>query len=626
MNRHIFLLLERLGYAIFLASVSRLIYLGYNPYFHQFPLSDLGGALLYGLLFDLSALAYLNTLFIVIHLLPPAWIQARRIQVIFMVMYLITQTTFLLLNLIDTGYYAFAGRRSSIELFTLGMEAQGMFSAYLRDYWLLFVFLLSMVAVLGWLYYRTILRAGSSTMPAGKAWIAFAGTRLGILGLTFLAMRGGLHTIPLTPIDAARFARPELVALVVNTPFNMIISSQQQGLESIRYMPENEAISFFNPVFSWGSTADHGKRNIVILIVESLGSEYVGGYNKGKGYTPFLDSLMKFSEVFTHAYANGKKSIEGVPAVLASIPVLMETPYTTSYYQSNRIRGIGSYLKDIGYSASFYHGGKNGTMGFDNFISISGGGTYSGKDQYPYQGHDDGHWGIFDLPYLQFYADELSRQPAPFFSALFTLSSHHPYALPAGEEQHFPDGTLPIHKTIRYTDHALRMFFKKAANTPWYFNTTFIITADHSSENETPYYQSPHGKFCIPLIIFRPDHPDPRIIETSFAQDDILAYALREAGYNQSFFSFGTWRGGAEPLQAVLQYTDQYYQLIHWPWVYQFDGAQSIALYNISADSLMHNNLLQKSEWQPKLDSLSKFTQAMIQIMHDRIIHNRTIP
>ena len=140
---------------------------------------------------------------------------------------------------------------------------------------------------------------------------------------------------------------------------------------------------------------------------------------------------MGHSEVFLHAYSNGKKSIEGIPSILSSMPSWMATPYLGSFYQGNNLKGIGAYLQEMGYDASFYHGGRNGTMSFDNFIATSKGGAYFGKNEYPSPEDGDGHWGIYDMPYLHYFGKELTQKKEPFFSSVFTLSSHHPYKLPA---------------------------------------------------------------------------------------------------------------------------------------------------------------------------------------------------
>jgi len=211
---------------------------------------------------------------------------------------------------------------------------------------------------------------------------------------------------------------------------------------------------------------------------------------------------MKHSWVYHHAYANGKRSIEGVPSSIMALPSLMDNDYISSVYQSNTLFSTAYYLQKWGYQSGFYHGGKNGTMSFDNMVAISQAGTYFGLNEYPNKNDFDGKWGIYDKPYLQYFAQQCREAKQPFYQTIFTLSSHHPYSLPPNEMGKYPEGTLPIHKTVGYTDDALKDFFITASKQEWFKNTVFIITADHSAENEKAYYQSPQGKYEIPLIVF----------------------------------------------------------------------------------------------------------------------------
>ena len=212
----------------------------------------------------------------------------------------------------------------------------------------------------------------------------------------------------------------------------------------------------------------------------ALNPEKEGG--QYKGYTPFLDSLMGHSKSFTYAIANGRKSIDGLPSVISSIPSL-GVPYFLSPYSGNRINSLASLLGAEGYHTSFFHGAPNGSMGFNAFMNLAGVDHYYGMDEYGNADDFDGLWGIWDEPFLQFYADKLNTFPEPFMSSFFSVSSHHPFEIPDEYEDRFEGGPLPIHRCIQYTDFALKRFFEKASTMPWYKNTLFVITADHTSSN-----------------------------------------------------------------------------------------------------------------------------------------------
>ena len=198
--------------------------------------------------------------------------------------------------------------------------------------------------------------------------------------------------------------------------------------------------------------------------------------------TDFIKEWREF--ILQNAYANGKRSIEGIPAIIGGIPALLSDPFITSAYSSNTITTIPSLLKQKGYTSTFFHGGTNGTMGFDNFSRSSGFDHYFGRTEYDNDDDFDGSWGIYDEPFLQQAALEIDKMKLPFLAVLFTLSSHHPYKIPDKYVNQFPEGTLPLHQSIAYADFSLKRFFETALKMSWFSNTLFVITADHTSSTE----------------------------------------------------------------------------------------------------------------------------------------------
>ena len=86
----------------------------------------------------------------------------------------------------------------------------------------------------------------------------------------------------------------------------------------------------YTPIHTPNDSAAVVKKNVVVLIVESFGREYIGALNKDleggkyKGYTPYVDALIGKSTTFQYSFCNGRKSIDGMPSVLSSIPMFVE--------------------------------------------------------------------------------------------------------------------------------------------------------------------------------------------------------------------------------------------------------------------------------------------------------------
>lgn len=610
-NLHI--LLKRLFWVYVLYALSRLVFLAANFSLLQlFPTYEIFYSFLIGLRFDTTAILYTNSVFILLHLIPFPFRKHAAYQATLKWLFILSNGIALLLNLIDSGYYQFSGKRSGVELLGMQKDITDQSIQYLKDYWHLALLVAGSIGILIRVYPKY-----PPDKPNAKTSLAFEGI-LFLVGTAVLILgaRGSLGLKPLNTLDAARLTQPGLAALTLNTPFQFIMTVQQTGVSEKNYMPAKEASALFD-FNHLPAEAKLTHKNIVLIIVESLGKEYVGFYNNGKGYTPFLDSLSQYSTVYQNAYANGKRSIEGIPAIVASMPSLMDNDYINSYYQSNTLQSTGSLLQEIGYQTSFYHGGKNGTMSFDNFISLTAAGKYYGLNEYPNPEHSDGNWGIYDEPYLQYFAHQLNQCANPFFSTVFTLSSHHPYNIPPAQKNLFPEGTLPIHKTISYVDFALKQFFETAKHMSWYQNTVFIITADHSSTNEQAAYAGIEGMYRIPLLVFDPQHAVTKSITRTTQQIDLMPHILNIAGYTQPYFSFGL--SSTDTAGFAIQYINNLYQFIQHPYVLQFDGDKTVHFYKLS-----NKDILEDCKEADRQLLMENSVKAFIQQYNAALIHNQT--
>ncbi len=441
------------------------------------------------------------------------------------------------------------------------------------------------------------------------------------IGCSVIGFRGGLQLIPIFIGSAAEYTSIQNIPLVLNTPFTVLKSAGQTSIKEVQYVDESEKERLIHVIHQPNSKSEFQKKNVVIIILESFSKEYVGFHNNGNGYTPFLDSLMKKSYVFNHAYANSKRSIEALPSILASIPTLMNDPYSTSKYGANAIESLASILKKEGYQTSFYHGGINGTMNFDDFCNIAGFDEYFGRDEYPNQNDYDGSWGIWDEPYFQYFANNLNKNTQPFFATIFSLSSHHPYAVPDKYKGKLKEGPLPIHVSISYTDLALRRFFETASRQTWFNNTLFVFTADHTSLSDDPYYRNPLGQQAIPIFFYEPGNENGTIDATEIQQIDIMPSVLSKLNYSKPFYSFGNNAFDTLAKHFSISYSDNsIYQYISDRFLLEFDGSKLLGIYDIKKDSLFSTNLISKIPVEIKMEEA--FMKAFIQTYNHDLINN----
>ncbi len=439
-----------------------------------------------------------------------------------------------------------------------------------------------------------------------------------------IGFRGGVQLRPLNVMQSSQYAKARNIPLVINTSFSLIKSINKKSIIIQEYFETNELTSIYDPIQQYEEDSNSKNLNVVLIIAESFSQEYIGFYNEGKGYTPFLDSILSKSIVFEHAFANGKKSIEALPAILSSIPTLTNTSYISGKYGGNAIESLPKTLKDKGYSTSFYHGGANGTMGFQAFTQIAGIEQYYGSSDYPNEADFDGKWGIFDEPYLQYCMQEFSNMKTPFFSGIFTLSSHHPYTIPAQHVGKFPKGNLPIHESIGYADYALQQFFASAKKTAWFENTLFIFTADHTQHNSNHWYNNGVGMYRVPIAYYCPKYLADTLISDVTQQTDIYPTTIDLLGIESSILSFGQSAFNINKNFSISS-LNGIYQIIVKDYCLKFDGDKTIGFYNWENDNSLKDNLINSSDkdLQVAKAALEKYLKAYLQQYQTRIVNNK---
>lgn len=610
---------------------SRMALFFFNPgLFGETSTTQLSQALFFGLRFDLSTLCMLFSPFILLNTIPLNVRYNKGYQKVGNLLFLIATGLSLMANLGDAIYYRFTLRRTTGEIFTylindVGNDIGGLLSSFLFDFWYLFI----IWAIVMWASNR-LLRLWNPKTPrfkglTPKQFLGRITTFLLFIAMLIIGIRGGIQLKPINIIQAGKHSNAQQLPLVINTPFSIIKTIGKNPLVIKHDYPDPHILNhIYQPYHS--ATTDTSQvfssQNVVVIILESFSAEHTGYFNTGKtgGFTPFLDSLMHQGTAHL-AIANSKRSHEGIPAILASIPTLSSQAYISGPYAGNKIQSIASLLKPFGYSSAFFHGGKNGTMGFESFTNIAGFDRYFGKDQYPRQEDFDGKWGIFDEPYLQYVVDEFNQMEPPFVGSFFTLSSHHPYTIPPQHKGKFRQGPLKIQQTIGYADYALKRFFEKAKKQDWFANTLFVITADHTSEGGLPYYKTSYGQHLIPLIFYSPSTHLPQSQTPVVQQIDIMPSVLDYLNFPESYFSFGSSVFDTTANHFGIYYSGNSYELIHNNFLLRSDTDKSQGLYDLKTDSLLQNNLLGKGYRQEQqLDSLFK---AVVQQYNNRMIENR---
>jgi len=609
----------RIGFYIFNAS-----------YFPEITASSFIQILFGGLRFDLTAVLYINVLNIFLTILPLDFRFHTVYQAVLKYFFFLFNGIALAANVADFIYYKFTLRRTTADIFDEFQEgpgAGGLFVRFLIDYWYAGIFL----AALLWLMVKLYNRIGVQG-PMMKSRVSYY--TLGVLFVPLIAylfigaVRGGFRhsTRPITLSNAGEFVKhPNETNIVLNTPFSIFRTIGKNKVKKINYFEdEQEMNAIFNVVHTPDDTTLFQPENVIVIILESFSKEFFGVFNKDKdnykGYTPFLDSLVQHSKAFQYSFSSGRKSIDGPPSVLASIPTF-NVPFVLTPFANNDFNSLASLLEEKGYHSSFFIGHPNGAMGYTAFTRLAGFQHYYGMDEYGNTDDFDGLWGIWDHKFFAYHAKMLNKFPQPFVSVMFSVSSHHPFIVPKEFEGRFKGGKQPILKCIEYTDYSLRQFFNSVSKEPWYKNTLFVFTADHcSSDIIFEESRTTRGLFSVPVFFFKPDNSLAGLEAEIIQQADIMPSILGYLHYDKPYIAFGRDVFREKTTPVAFNYRDAY-NLFMDDYLLNFNGEHTVGLYNFKEDKLLTHDL--KTEKQEVATQMEKKMKAVIQQYNNRMIDNK---
>ncbi len=611
-------------------------------------------------MFDTSAILYTNALYALLMLIPLHLKERRWWQLMAKGLFLLVNSLAVIVNLSDAVYFQYTGRRTTTTVFQeFSNEGNlgGVFGVELLRHWYLVLVGIALMVLL-WKAYRLpsedrglqAVRPRSSSHKTAVFTSKAQGVYYYLLHLvlfaayiplTVIGMRGGATTAvrPITISNANQYvARPAEAAVILNTPFALIRTiGKAKFITPDYYEDADEMEKIYTPIHQPQPDSAFVKKNVVVFIIESFGREYIGALNETledghyAGYTPFVDELCRESATFRWSFCNGRKSIDGMPSILSAIPMFVE-PFVLTPASMNTYGGLAQELDKHGYETAFFHGAENGSMGFQAFARKTGFQKYFGRNEFNadsrFRGDKDfdGMWAIWDEPFMQFYCAKMSELKEPFMTALFTATSHHPYAIPEAYRDTFPEEGIIIHKCIRYTDHALRRFFEEARKQPWFKNTLFVLTSDHTNLSDHAFYQNDIGGFCSPIIFYDPSGELFKAgMREAIAQHiDIMPSVLGLLNHNEPYLAFGCdlFHTPADSTWAV-NYNNGLYQYVKHNRLLQFGTMHTHAVHALT-DSLLQHNLINE---EPQLQaSMERELKAIIQQYMSRMNEDRLTP
>jgi phosphoglycerol transferase MdoB-like AlkP superfamily enzyme len=332
-----------------------------------------------------------------------------------------------------------------------------------------------------------------------------------VLGMLFLGMRGGLNEIPITSskvyYSSHKFANEMCVNPAYYLVENILNSKKVETRAHFNYMDMENAKRRTESLhaFACDSTVNILKierPNIVVILLESWSADLIESLGGEPGITPNFRELEKDGLLFTNIYASANRSQHAMSSLFGGLPGMPVTTITNHPDKYYAVPSLVKKMDSIGYHTSFYFGGE---LNYGNILSYLRYNEFDeiveGKDIN--EGFFKGKLGYHDTDVMPWYVEQLSRYEQPFFSTLFTQSSHSPYDYPKiFEEIEWPAIEKQYVNSGYYTDIAIGMFMEKAKQQEWYDSTLFVFVADHSHATYKNHRMESFDHHKIPMLIY----------------------------------------------------------------------------------------------------------------------------
>lgn len=597
------------------------------------PTAELWSLVCGSMKFDTVSILYANAVFILLSVVPLHLRERGWWQKMMYWYYVIINALLLVtVNIADAIYFRYTQKRFSADeiFFADNDNSLQLVLKFAAENWYMVLVGVALIALLV-VGYR---RKTKVEQLFNGVWYYATGlvVMLVAVGLAIGGVRGGFTkmTRPITLSNATLYTADNARAtMILSNPFSILRTISSSGkLHYEKYFDEQTLATIYSPEHfpaEETSATELTGRNVVLFIMESFSAEHSALLRpdlyedeEQKGYTPFLDSLMRQSYTFYNMYANGKRSIQALPAVWSSIPSF-KSPFVLMPQALAETHSLPAILKEKGYETMFFCGSDHGSMGFGAYARQTGiENLYSRQDYEKVHGTNDfdGYWGVWDEKFLNYMGEVLSEQKEPFFSTMFTLTSHHPFVVPEEYESKYPKGKTPNHQCVGYVDDAFRKFFAAHENDEWFRNSIFVFVADHvSSEKMTEVFRRSPGDYHIFGFIYAPDSALFGEHRQVVSQIDIMPTLLGLMGHSEPYFAFGRDIFNEHtdvPFSA--NYDNNAFQAITGEYLIRFDEKSITGVYAI--DDIMHeNNLLGKVP----TEEVEQDLKALIQSYYSRV-------
>ena len=454
-----------------------------------------------------------------------------------------------------------------------------------------------------------------------KPLIIYVAGGLAVIGLCVFGIRGRTGYNPIKVSQAYYCQDAFLNQLGVSPTFNLLTSymddmrkenrpiellDDAEALKNMQQYLNREGIEGVSPLARKVEAADSsmGKRNVVMVLMESMSARLMQSYGQEKTLTPFLDSLYSQSRSYRNFYSSGIHTNHGITATLYSFPTVLNRNAMKGS-KIPRYVGLPDVLAKNGYRNMFFMSHESQYDNMNAFFRTNGFHEIYAQEDYPAEEvvNSFGVPDAFLFKYALNKINEKAKDKQPFFSVILTISNHPPYIIPDG----FKSQTLePEDQIVEYADRAIADFMQQAKKEPWYNNTIFVFLGDHGKIVGTPECEMPQSYNNVPLMIYG-EGVEHQIVTELASQVDVAPTLLSMLGIGYVQNNFGVDLN-AEKREYVAFTTDKQIAARDSSHLYIYEPADDVEYcYEIS------NGRFVKSAKNPRFEELKKYCFSTLQ-------------
>ena len=536
------------------------VYGTYKADFSQLGWADMLEALAFGMRFDLSLAMLLMGIPMLLLLLPFGWARHRVWHRIWLWLVFVVVLVLSLMNAIDLLYFGNVHRHIGSEINMLRNDMPSMARIALFNYPLALAIFFAGSLAAGYAWQRLF-----SVVPKAPRY-TYAHLALLVLAVfpMLVVARGGVGGKPISVGDAFFSDQAAQGHLALSGAFAISRALLESPPPAQHFMSEAEAIAAVQLRLGGGDrspfpAADYPLQrsfhaeapktspNVVVLMLESWGAQHIDALRtlQGKsalGATPNFDALAARGRLYSRAYANGQRSIQGAGAILTSQPTLYGMPFLGEGLEQNRLSFLGEIARSQGYQTFFLQSSEGASLRFDVIAARAGFDHYQGAEHIPnlhVQPKPPDSWGTWDHNTFQAAHAQFAAARKPFLGFVFTSTTHVPWMIP---EERFNKFTVhgdihAFHNSLFYADWALGQLIAAAKSAGYYDNTIFVLAADHADEFVENASAIPN-LYHIPLLFVGPG-VSPGVDDRIASQFDILPTLIDLCGWKVDFAGWG---------------------------------------------------------------------------------------